>query len=111
MEPPAQMLSGEIATAVVSVPPDRLMPGIGWLGLSTWIHAEPFQCRISVLDRIPTCPPPGSTCEVPTAHTSLEESATTASSLSETLPTTGTGTASQRVPSQCKERAWSPDAP
>src|SRR5438046_10563792 len=64
----------------------------------TMVQAEPSQCRISVLGSVKLVG-----CCVPTAHTSLEETAATpARLLSTSGPTFGLGITLHTDPSQCK---------
>src|SRR2546422_5318835 len=78
--------------------PNRSLSFVISLGLGTIFQAEPFQCDVSVR----SSPPPG--LDLPTAHTSLEATASTEKRMSSS--TVGLGTMLQTVPLQCIVREW-----
>src|SRR6266480_3825164 len=73
--------------------PNRSLSSVLSLGLGTTLQAEPFQCNVSVR----SSPPPG--LDLPTAHTSLEATASTAKRMSSS--TVGLDTMLQVAPFQC----------
>ncbi len=69
------------------------------VGLATWAHVWPFQCRVSVLSVLAV--------EVaPTAHASVDEVAATASSRAP-VPGLGLVTGVQVPPPQCRISVFS----
>src|SRR6266446_2432735 len=73
--------------------PNRILSFVPSLGLGTTFQAEPSQCNVSVRSSYA----PGR--DLPTAHTSLDATASTAKRMS--LSTVGLGTMLQAAPFQC----------
>src|SRR5262249_41345593 len=83
----------------MSVPETMAAPfsplSVPGLGLATTLQLVPFQCSISV------CPAPAALTKLPTAHTSVAETAAAAARLLKPVLALGLGTTLQLVPSQC----------